>query len=395
MTIRLRKPLVYVTRDIERALGREPKDGYFVISNDTPYGRMVRERYPDNVWLVGPDPSGEQFDTYGLLSLPSVAQAILERGADVLVFQNTARIERLASERGWNLLNPSAALAKEIEEKVSQIAWLEKDAELLPPHRIAKMKDVVFEGKRFVLQFNHSHTGEGTHVIESADALSALAVKFPERECRVVEFVDGPVLTVNVVSGSWPIIGSISYQITGIAPFTDLPFSTIGNDWSLAASAEFTNKDRATIRSMARKIGRRMHRSGWKGLFGIDVVKDSTTGKIHLLEINARQPASTAFESQLQTKTTIFDAHIAALLGRSWKIWRLSPLKGGSQIVKRKTEKTHTVDTKALESKGLAVIKYEAGPHNKELFRIQSNEGVIAGHGRLNALGNFIASCIR
>lgn len=399
MTIRLKKPLVYVTRDIERALGREPGEGYFVISNDTPYGRTVKARYPEHVRLIEADNSGDPFDTFDLLSLPVVGQAILELGADVLVFQNTPRIERLAKERGWNLLNPSALLAKEVEEKVSQVVWLGGNADLLPPHRVARLKDMKYSGYRFVLQFNHSHTGEGTHVIESAEALKALADAFPERPCRAVDFIEGPVLTVNAVAGFQTLVGSISYQITGLKPFTDLPFSTIGNDWSLPLSPEFTDEDRARIRSMAKRIGRRLKRDGWKGLFGIDVVKDSKTGAIYLLEINARQPASTTYESELQAKagieTTLFDAHLAALLGQNWKIWSLGEVKGGAQIVKRATERAATADVAALEAKGLRVISYGNAAHNKELFRIQSTEGFMESHGKLNALGNFISSCIR
>lgn len=394
MTIRLRKPLVYVTRDIERALGREPGKNYFVISNDTPYGRMVKARYPDHVRLIE-----SNLDTFDLLALPVVGQAILELDADVLVFQNNPRIERLAKERGWNLLNPSALLAKEVEEKVSQVAWLAGNANLLPPHRVARLKDVKFMGQRFVLQFNHSHTGEGTHVIESADALAALANQFPERPCRVTDFIDGPILTVNAVAGHRTLVGSISYQITGIAPFTDLPFSTIGNDWSLPLSAEFTDADRAKVRSIAKRIGRRLKRAGWKGLFGIDVVKDTKTGAIYLLEINARQPASTTYESELQRRagieTTIFDAHLAALLGQTWKVWSLDPVKGGAQILKRATAQAMSVDVSALAAKGLNVIAYGEADHNKELFRIQSTEGFMESHGKLNGLGNFISSCIR
>jgi len=51
-------------------------------------------------------------DTFELLSLPLVGQAILEHKADVLVFKNTGQIERLSKERGWNLLNPRAYLSK-------------------------------------------------------------------------------------------------------------------------------------------------------------------------------------------------------------------------------------------------------------------------------------------
>jgi predicted ATP-grasp superfamily ATP-dependent carboligase len=382
MTLRLKKPLIYVTRDIERALGMKPEGNYFIVSNDTSYGREVKEKYPQNIQLIAGN-----LDTYDLLCLPEVQETISNKKADVVVFQNTPRIERLAAEKGWNLLNPSADIAKKVEEKISQVAWLGADANLLPPHTIALVKDVHFEGKRFVLQFNHSHTGQGTYVIDSESQLAELREKFPNRECRVVDFIEGPVFTINVVVGRFIVRGSISYQITGLSPFTDLPFSTIGNDWSVAC-------DKETINKISRRIGQRMRRNGWKGLFGIDVIFDQKSNKTYLLEINARQPASAVFESVLQKTNSIFEAHIAALLGR-WTPFSVKQIEDGAQIVQRLTHAKHIVDLSALRQKGLTVMEYENDIYNKELFRIQSNASIMKSHNQLNPLGEFIRSCIR
>ena len=62
MNLKIEKPIVYVSRDIERALGMEPENSYFVISNDSKYGREVQKKYPNNVWLIK-DLDGI-FDTY-------------------------------------------------------------------------------------------------------------------------------------------------------------------------------------------------------------------------------------------------------------------------------------------------------------------------------------------
>ena len=383
------RPIVYVTRDIERALGMAPQGGYFVISNDTPYGRKIRDQFSDNVFLVK---AKKLLDTYDLLALPEVKDIISNRSANLLVFQNTARIERLAQENGFILLNPSADLSKIVEEKISQVTWLGEDARLLPSHLITTVKEVKFSNKKFVLQFNHSHTGQGTHVIDSEDALALLRKKFPNRECRITDFVDGPVFTVNAVVGDRVLVGNPSYQITGMPPFTDLPFSTIGNDWSLPQTPQSVGACEET-KAIASRIGTRLKKSGWKGLFGIDSIYDSREKKTYLLEINARQPASATFESNLQGSPTIFAAHVAALLGES--VPESLPRVSGAQVVKRKTDKRYEVSVKELETKGLSVMEYENAGHNQELFRIQSREGIMEAHGKLNGLGTFIASCIR
>lgn len=408
MALRLKKPIIYVTRDIERALGMEPVSGYFIISNDSAHGREIQAKYPESVWLIknpansaaktdGDNLAGA-LDTYDLLTLPEVQNTIDKHDADVLVFQNTPRIERLAQEMHWNLLNPSAALARTVEEKISQVTWLGDDAKLLPPHRIALVKNVAWTntpGERFVLQFNHTHTGQGTFIITSREELDQLKAKFPERECRVVDFIEGPVFTVNAVAKRIKtIVGSPSYQITGLPPFTDLPFSTIGNDWSLPTEQEIKE-----ITDIAHRVGKRLKANGWKGLFGIDTIKDAKTGKMYLLEINARQAASAVYESTLQKAAdpgspTLFEAHIAALL-RHLGPFHTAQIQSGAQIVSRVTHTPHAVDTTTLRAHDLAITAYENTLHNKELFRIQSKVGIMESHNTLNALGKTISSCIK
>lgn len=395
MSLHLTKPLIYITRDIERALGMEPVGHYFIITNDTPHGREVKAQYSDTVWLIKAPTPYEVLDTYDLLLVPEVQKLIDTHDADIVVFQNTPRIERLAQEMHWNLLNPAAELAKKVEEKISQIAWLGSDAKLLPSHRVTLVKDVTYTGTRFVLQFNHTHTGQGTYIINGSSDLTILKEKFPERECRIVDFIEGPVFTVNASVGRFrTVVGSPSYQITGLRPFTDLPFSTIGNDWSLPTTSEIKE-----ISRIARVIGRRLKKSEWRGLFGIDVIKDAATGKMYLLEINARQAASVVFESALQKtvhscSSTMFEIHIAALLKR-YVPCLTSHVREGAQIVQRVTATPHKVDTSALRAQHCIVTEYQNTIHNKELFRIQSNLGIMKSHNTLGDVGLFISSCIK
>jgi predicted ATP-grasp superfamily ATP-dependent carboligase len=410
-----KKGVVYVARDIERALGMEPGGygwgEYAVVSNDTAYGREIRKRYPKHVFLVE---SPELADTYDLLRSPQTAEIISGRGADVIVFQNTPRIERLAKEKGWKILNPSADLAKTVEEKVSQAKWLGEDARFLPPFAISTLADVPFTGKRFVLQFNHAHTGQGTYIIDSAEKLRELQAIFPRRECRVADFVLGAAFTVNAAVSAGTVIGNLSYQITGMAPFTDLPFSTIGNDWALPRQAAFESLSRDGA-SIVQAVGARLEKSGWKGLFGVDLIYDTKAGKTYLIEINARQAASATFESKLQklasaNAPSLFELHVAALAGRGLPATPAADPKvtteiSGAQIVKRSTEKTYDVDVALLRAEGFDVIEYADAPAargaaaepapNRELFRIQSTEGIMEAHDEFNDRGKYIASCIR
>ena len=65
--------IIYVARDIERALGKVPEGDYFIITNKTPYSIDIHSKYPDNVYLIN---SPEILDTYELLLHPKIQKTI-------------------------------------------------------------------------------------------------------------------------------------------------------------------------------------------------------------------------------------------------------------------------------------------------------------------------------
>lgn len=396
-----KRPIVYVTRDIERALGFSPEGGYFVISNRTAYAEEVRIRHPNNVWLIERS-AGRMLDTHELLSLPEVAAVISKHNAQVLVFKNTSMIEKLCAEKGWNLLNPQALLSETIENKITQVAWLGELQKFLPAHHITTGKDCVWNGTPFIVQYAHAHTGEGTMLVNNNETAENIRKTFPHREIRVTDFIDGPVFTSNnIVTEQEVLPGNISYQITGIPPFTDNKFSTIGNDWGYATTA-LSSTQKNDISIMVQDIGKKMRNDGWKGLFGVDVILDSATGKVYLLEINARQPASTTFESQLQKKTnpsglSVFEAHLASLLKlTNLQTYKLTTVSDGSQIIQRVTKRPLDVKRAAYELRqtGFSVIEYENKAYNTDALRIQSDHSLIQHHGILNDTGKRAVQCL-
>ncbi len=399
------KPVLYVARDIERALGLSlPTDGFHIISNSSPYATTLVENIPDTITIV-PRGIEDPLDTTDLLESVTAEKSInKQKNPHIVVFKNTLHIERITKAKKWNLINPPAALAREVEEKISQVRWLEEDASLLAEHTIAILKHVHFKNKPLVVKFNHSHTGEGTFLIRSESDLKKIAEKFPERDVRVTTFIEGPVFTLNAVVAKdtdETFLGNTSYQITGINPFTDLEFSTIGNDWSLPEKV-LSSKQQQAIHDMARKVGSRLKNSGWKGLFGIDVIYDPAHDKMHLIEINSRQPASAVFESNLQRRVgndmTIFEAHLCALLELPLKGAHIQKISGGSQIVQRVTQSgTKTVARDSihkLRERGYYVAEYENTELNKELVRVQTAKNIMEKHNQLSHTGKEIRDII-
>ena len=400
--------IIYVARDIERALGKEPVGNYFIITNETSYARVIQEKYPDNVWLIK---SPEILDTYELLTLPEVQKTISEHNeTQILVFKNTPHIEALCKEKGWRLLNPSAALCEKVESKISQVEWLGELSSLLPPHKICTVNEISWNKKAFIIQWNHGHTGEGTLLVQNEADLNTLKAKFPHREGRVTDFINGPMFTANIVVTDTPILlGNISYQITGVLPFTDVVFSTVGNDWSVTHSI-LDEKHIQKFEKIAELIAQKMQKDGWRGLFGIDVIYDEERDEMYLIEINARQPASTTFESELQSATrsmgvpgiTTFEAHLSALQHIA-PTSVLVPINDGAQIIQRLTRAVMIKNEKDFEdlfhiqkllAAGYKTIMYKNIKPNDDLLRIQSSQGIMLAHNKFNKRGKEITEII-
>jgi len=397
-----KNPVVYVTRDIERALGLNPDTkGYFIISNSGSFAKEAAKN-KENILLISEE---KKLNTSELLQNEKTIEFINKIiNPSIIVFKNTKQIERICKDMEWPLLNPNAELSNKIEEKISQVKILEDLDDLFLKYELKICKDTQWKDKKFILQFNHSHTGSGTLLIDSEQKLKEIKTKFPNREARISDFIDGPIFTNNNILGKDSLlIGNISYQITGLKPFAEKSFSTIGNDWGFA-NKYLTKTQTERFELIVKAAGKKLRELGWNGLFGVDAILEKSSGKIYLIEINARQPASTTFESWLQSSSekdgiSIFEAHLASLLGINLSTEKLTPINNGAQVIQRIVDKniiTCPIDNiyTNLKKEGLDVIKYENTDIGTELLRIQTKQSIMTGHNSLNELGNKVINII-
>lgn len=396
--------VIYVTRDSERALGlpRGYKN-YYIVTNQSPQAKKTGP-YVKNILYIK---EKAKLDTAKLLEHPkTVAFISKQKNAHILVFKSTTQIEKICHRHGWKLLNPPAALATQIEEKISQLTWLGPLTVYLPPHKVITCKQLTWSGTPYIIQFNHAHTGSGTTLIEHKNQIIELQNTFPNREVRVTEYITGPAFTSNnVVWGKNVLCGNSNYQITGLPPFTTGRFATVGNDWELP-NRILTKKQITTITTIAKAVGKQLVISGWKGLFGIDVIVDAKTGKVYLIEINARQPASTTYESELQarsrqktiTSTTTFEAHVASLLQLPYQKESLTLVTKGAQIIQRITPEIKTISRKTsnrLSALSANLIAYKNTDVGSDLLRIQTKTGIMDQPENFNSLGEKITdACV-
>ncbi len=413
------KIIIYITRDIERALGFEPCNNYRIVANETPYSLTIKNQYPDYVTLIK-STSIKLLSTSDLVSHEITKQLIeglqnTNQANDdsqqvdkpfILVFKNSLRVETAIKERGWQCLNPKSLLSERVENKFSQIRWLGDMAQnYLPPHVAKVTKLITWKNDPFIIQWAHGHTGDGTLLIRTREELSAIQENFPERLARLSTYIKGSSFTVNaIVTTKRILIGNISYQITGLPPFTDNEFSTIGNDWVLANKI-LGQKEIGTVWDMVNKIGSKLQQDGWRGLFGVDLIREDQTNRVFLIEVNARQPASTTFESFLQDSErrsgqnglTTFEAHIRALLDLPID-QDLVTIRSGAQIIQRVTKNVQGLFNDVgdkLKKNGFEVVVYENTDPNADLIRVQTLENFMENPGLLNHAGREIAETIK
>ncbi len=406
-------PVVYVTRDIERAIGLPvDTEGYFIISNASEFAKALSFGM-DNILLIN---ESKNLDTRELLQRDETRDFLKNiANPNILVFKNTKQIEKICADKGWKLLNPPSSISDIVEPKMSQIVWLEDLAKYLPTYTVLTCEEIEWKGKPFVLQFNHSHTGSGTMMVDSIECLKEIKDKYPKREARIADYINGPLYTNNnCVHEDKISIGNISYQITGLSPFTDREFATIGNDWSLPKNL-MTESQKAKYIEIVTMVGDKLRKDGWVGLFGIDTIVDSSTDELYLLEINCRQPASTSFEAKLQKThhyygqtrnkkqetnlASIYEMHLGALLEIDMRAIELIDDIHGAQIIYRNKENKslsfnlQTVIAKLL-TEGFDIVQYQNTKSGSDLLRIQSTVGIMKNQNEFNENGKKILSIL-
>ncbi len=394
-----KKPLLYLTRQAERGRGLEELLTHYKI--------------------ISPVPVRDTLEIIEKTSFPRTS---------IIVFKNNGKIQKLSKEKKLKLLNPDYSLVDKYENKISQYQWLKtiipknllKTIITLPAKSsFNELKKEI--GSPFICQFNRSHTGEGTVLISRQDQWREMMEKFPFREVKCAVFIKKPVVTVNVCLWQDCVLtGNPSYQITGLKELTDFEFSTVGNDWSLAKKILGVN-DLKKIKNLSEIIGQAMIKDGWRGLFGLDLIKDKNW---LVIEINARQPASTGLETLLQRNQgkglTILACHFAALLnlplpGSNLEMQRsLQKIQSGSQIIIRKKNVQNRIklqktfyntfkqnvseERKTGSGPKVKIVKTDLKNKklNSELFRVQIfNRGLMKNNGRLNDFGKKIIKALK
>ncbi len=312
MNSKYSEPIFFLCNDPERALGLEDilENFHIICIDNTPIVQVARSR-GINIFSLA-ESEGKTNPVYrstvNLLKSIKVHNYIRENtpkddNVNVMVFKTSLRIEKMCKEFGYNLLNTTSALNKKFELKISQYNSLNNLISFFPKTVITPLNKINYHelkkqlGEKFVIQYNRGHTGNSTKFIKNEEEYKAEREKYPNRLARIAEFIEGEIYTMNMcVTRYGPAYGGLSYQITGIEELTSREGGTIGNDWLYPQ--KLGEKVHNQIKEIISRIQTSLYDSGYRGLLGIDIIVTNKQ-KVYLIEINARQPASTSMHTKL------------------------------------------------------------------------------------------------
>jgi len=374
--------IFFVCTNPERALGLETElTNYHIICiDDSPILKTLTK----NIFCLSRETNDKiKRNSNSLLQHDLVQQYINKHTPDnttpnIIVFKIAPNIERTIEKLGWNILNTTSELNHKFEHKISQYQILSKENIKFPKTIITKIGDTTYENlsqifnNEFVLQFNRGHSGEGTLFINSAKQYIELTDKFPNREVRISEKIDGEAWTINACVTRYGVaIGGLSYQVTGLPLLTQHKGGTVGNDWT--KSKELSPQVIESIINETNKIGKVMQSSRYKGLFGIDFIITSNN-ELYIIEVNARQIASIAMHNKLMLKNNqipLSKLHIAEFLFKSNQVEQYQKFIG-KEINENILLQQNKEAIKPIQASQLILRRME----NSNSKRIKTNSGI-------------------
>ena len=256
-------------------------------------------------------------------------------GGKMLLVMFDEETEKLAKELKVEIALPPAKLRQEIDSKITTtrlgneagiksapniMGRASSYAELMQLAARAKL------GKDLVVQLPYGDSGRTTFFISKAADWAKNADKLEAEELKVmkkIRHLPGTVEAVATRHGT--LVGPMQTDITGYAELTPYKGGWCGND----AFTGGMEKERRAVQTMARKLGDRLYKEGYKGAFCMDFLIDTDDGNVYLGEINPRISGASPL-TNLITSTyggcPIFLFHMLEFMDVDWEI-DLAPLQ--------------------------------------------------------------------
>jgi len=255
-----------------------------------------------------------------LLSHPLVGNYINQNSTSkqivIIPFKPSAKIDFLCHQHHWICASNNHQINRELEDKIIFLQLCQKNNLPQIPSTVDHFNQnnfVKYQKKyqsTLVIQLHLGWAGKSTYSSNNWDEIKN---KIPiDTMVKFSPYIDGYSLLNNCCLTSKGLIQSPpALQYTGIKPFTDHPFTTVGRQWPSLAPNNIIKK----INQITQDFSAILSKMNYKGFFGLDFIVDGDN--VYLLECNPRLTASFAFYNDIEINLQIlplFFLHLVQFL---------------------------------------------------------------------------------
>lgn len=269
----------------------------------------------------------------------------------IISFKPSPKIDLICKKNNWIKINNDNYLNRLLEDKIKFLEICKKNNIPTIPSEINTFNQKNYLeyqnkfNKKLVIQTHFGWAGNSTFYSESWEDIKDKIA--PDINVKFSPFLAGYTLLNNCCLTKFGLIQSPpALQFTGIKPFTDNPFTTVGRQWPSLASKNIQNQ----IKKITENFGEILKQYNYRGFFGLDFLV--ANNQVFLLECNPRLTASFAFYTSIELKNNInplFLFHLAEFINLDYQI-NIKEEKNrfdnqnliGSELVK-KDKNSHTV----------------------------------------------------
>jgi len=240
----------------------------------------------------------------------------------IISFKPSSKIDFLCQKNNWININNPGSLNRFLEDKIKFGEICTKFNLPTIPFSIDNFNQQTFDKYQKLYQ-NHlviqTHFGWAGNSTFDCDNWETIQNKIPLNTIvKFSPFLEGFSLLNNCCLTKFGLIQSPpALQYTGIKPFTNNPFATVGRQWPANVSLDIQEK----IKSITTNFGDILKKLDYKGFFGLDFF--ISQDQVYLLECNPRLTASFAFYTKIEQNqkiTPLIFFHLAEFLNLDYQI---------------------------------------------------------------------------
>lgn len=245
-------------------------------------------------------------NTLALLKHPRTKQYInnLEKPFVLFPAKSSKKVAALCRKNKWPYIMSRVSVQERFENKIKFYRMISKTTleKYLPATIITKLKSTGYEqwkaklnSHKVVVQLPKLGGGVGTFIVDEHTDIARLMKKHKGKSVRVSAFVPGHQISVGgCVVRQGVLVSQLREQIVGEEIATSLHNAWVGNSW---LPGRFPAVVQHEAQDIARKVGAMLHKDGYRGIFGIDLIWQSDTDQLTLIEVNPRLLGSTPFDT--------------------------------------------------------------------------------------------------